>query len=230
MHCFTLANSNHLDALFFRYAKWDGKTDCSCRLGSLPTPHLSVCTSTSSATDPNTLAASLHRIHIIPWAQYIRRSIASSLQMNKGSSLANTFAILRRSSRWASIPTELYFYNVNVTSSMMHKPFSVSQFELQRKDMERLFLLYQDVSPHLDLEWRVILKSFVVPQLKQFYNHLRRTKAQMNSADVAHALDIFSATLRFVFLKKNVPFGYIRMRQLMPFLILIFFHTPREPL
>lgn len=224
--CSEIVKAHNIDFLTFRYQPWR-KSDDDVIWNGVDVDSVErdvfVCSRESLAQFPHRYRASLIRIHIDPWSWYVRKSAYLGAGVIPGLGLFNLASITRSVSRWVSLPISLYGYNAWNGTSMMHKPIYEKNFIVQRQDVCRVLELYSPERTGGDEfgEWEAFCRGYVIPQLKMFYNHVRRTRRLMTPEEKNAAMRVFVQTLRIVFFESGVPFRWVKPKQWLPYVRLL---------
>ena len=223
--CSEVAKAHDVDFLAFRYRSWRNADEVAFENVDVDSVKSNVFVGNreSRARSTDIYCNAIRYIHIVPWSWYVKKSTYLSTQMIAGFGLSNLASILKASTRWTVLYIPLYYYNAGNGASMMHKPFYEKNFIVQRQDVCRVLELYRPERTGGDEfgEWEAFCRGYVIPQLKMFYNHVRRTRRLMTSEEKNAALRAFVQTLRIVFFESGVPFRWVKPKQWLPYVRLL---------
>ena len=223
--CSMVAKVHDVDFLAFRYRSWRNSDEVAFENVDVDSVKSNVFVGNleSRVRSTDMYCNAIRYIHIVPWSWYVKKSTYLSAKMIDGFGLSNLASILKASTRWTVLYIPLYYYNAGNGASMMHKPFYEKNFIVQRQDVCRVLELYRPERTGGDEfgEWEAFCRGYVIPQLKMFYNHVRRTRHLMTSEEKNAALRAFVQTLRIVFFESGVPFRWVKPKQWLPYVRLL---------
>ena len=144
------------------------------------------------------------KVHTDGWAQFMRRDLSVKFPFMTNGTVLRTVKCVHGAKKWGVIHNPLYFYSVNVSGSLMHKPIHADWVNELHRELIGMYDFAQECMDERQLN--AICEKHIVPGLLTVFHmikHSRRSKVKGSRAGAWRAFAMMAAD--FLCVRKISP-------------------------